>query len=368
VVVNLYPFEETLRRAGATHEELVEKVDIGGPAMVRAAAKNHARVTVVVDPADYALVLAEFERDGDVGHELRVALAAKAFAHTSRYDGDRDLPLGCSGDWPTGARRAASPRRRSISGYDRVHPALRRERALRGGHQAQQPVRRRGGGDHRRGPGKGLGGRSHLGLRFGAGLHADPGPRLGAGAFYREALELLTQKPKWGKSVRLLACGPFGPSSRRESDLEWKQIVGGFLLQTRDLKAEGEADCKVVTRTAPTAAQLEGLIFANRIAKHVKSNAIAIAAGTEILGVGAGQMSRVDSVRLAVHKSGERVRGSVLASDAFFPFPDGVEAAIAAGVTAILQPGGSVRDAEVIAACDKAGVPMVFTSSRHFRH
>jgi len=183
-----------------------------------------------------------------------------------------------------------------------------------------------------------------------------------------DAFELLTHKPKWGKSVRLLAVGPFGPDSRHAGELELKKLVGGFLLQDRDLAAETAADCKVVTQAQPTAEQLAALLFANKVAKHVKSNAIVLASGTEALGVGAGQMSRVDAVRLAAHKAGDRASGSVLASDAFFPFPDGVEAAIDAGVAAILEPGGSVRDDQVIAACDARGVPMVFTGARHFRH
>jgi phosphoribosylaminoimidazolecarboxamide formyltransferase/IMP cyclohydrolase len=166
----------------------------------------------------------------------------------------------------------------------------------------------------------------------------------------------------------LLAVGPFGPSSRRADELELKRLVGGFLLQQRDLAAESPAEMEVVTKARPSAEQLAALAFANKVAKHTKSNAIVIAAGTTALGVGAGQMSRVDAVRLAVHKAGERVHGSVLASDAFFPFPDGVEAAMDAGIAALLQPGGSVRDAEVIAACDARSVPMVFTGARHFRH
>ncbi|MBK8180295.1 MAG: bifunctional phosphoribosylaminoimidazolecarboxamide formyltransferase/IMP cyclohydrolase [Planctomycetes bacterium] len=433
VVVNLYPFEATVAKEGVTRDEAVEQIDIGGPSMVRSAAKNHAFVGVVVDPADYGRVLADLEANqGALTAALRRELAVKAFTTTSRYDAAisswlfrQELADGRTADlFPEAAvisgskvgtlrygenphqsaafyrtRHAGGPVEPSVAGaellggkqlsynnlvdldaalalakeFDGPFVAVTKHNNPCGAAAAATiaaALEKAWAGDPISAFGSVLAFTRTLDLASAQFLVS--GNRfveaIIAPAFDDEALELLTQKPKWGKSVRLLACGPFGPSSRRESDLEWKQIVGGFLLQTRDLKAEGEADCKVVTRTAPTAAQLEGLIFANRIAKHVKSNAIAIAAGTEILGVGAGQMSRVDSVRLAVHKSGERVRGSVLASDAFFPFPDGVEAAIAAGVTAILQPGGSVRDAEVIAACDKAGVPMVFTSSRHFRH
>jgi phosphoribosylaminoimidazolecarboxamide formyltransferase/IMP cyclohydrolase len=189
-----------------------------------------------------------------------------------------------------------------------------------------------------------------------------------APSFDTPALELLTGKPKWGKSVRLLECGAFSTAVRDARDVEVKKLVGGFLLQERDLAAAAEADCKTVTRRAPTPAEMQALLFADKVGKHVKSNAIVLAAGTRAVGVGAGQMSRVDSVRLAVSKAGDRARGAVLGSDAFFPFPDGVVAALDAGVTAFLQPGGSVRDAEVIAACDARGAAMVFTGLRHFRH
>ena len=189
-----------------------------------------------------------------------------------------------------------------------------------------------------------------------------------APGYGEDAFELLTRKPKWGRSVRLLECGRFGPESRDPRDLELKRLVGGFLLQDRDLAAASASECRIVTKRAPSQEELAGLLFAEKVAKHVKSNAIVLASGTRVLGVGAGQMSRVDSVHLAVRKAGARARGSVLGSDAFFPFADGVQAALDSGVTAILQPGGSVRDEEVIAACDRAGAAMVFTGKRHFRH
>jgi phosphoribosylaminoimidazolecarboxamide formyltransferase/IMP cyclohydrolase len=189
-----------------------------------------------------------------------------------------------------------------------------------------------------------------------------------APSFEAGALEVLTTKPKWGRNVRLLACGPIGPSVRDPRELELKKLVGGFLIQQRDLRVETPADLRAVTDARPTPEQVGSLLFAAVIAKHIKSNAIVVALGTEVLGVGAGQMSRVDAVRVAIHKAGLRADGSVLASDAFFPFPDGVEAAIDGGITAILQPGGSVRDADVIAACNARRVPMVFTGVRHFRH
>ena len=186
--------------------------------------------------------------------------------------------------------------------------------------------------------------------------------------FDEDAFELLTTKPKWGKNVRLLEVGDFGPSDRDKSDIEVKKVVGGFLLQGRDLKVAADDELKVATKTAPTPEQLVSLRFAEKIAKHVKSNAIVFAKGTRVTGVGAGQMSRVDSTHLAARKSGDEAEGCVMASDAFFPFPDGVESAMDAGVVAILQPGGSMRDQAVIDACDERGVPMVMAGARHFRH
>jgi phosphoribosylaminoimidazolecarboxamide formyltransferase/IMP cyclohydrolase len=189
-----------------------------------------------------------------------------------------------------------------------------------------------------------------------------------APSFDEAAVELLTTKPKWGKSVRLLACGEHNGSSRDPRDVEVKKLVGGFLLQDRDLELADASTLETVTKTAPTSDQLGELVFANKIAKHVKSNAIVLTKDRTIVGVGAGQMSRVDSVEIAAKKAGDRAQGAALASDAFFPFPDGVEAAIAAGVTCLVEPGGSRRDDEVVAACDEKGVPMVFSGKRHFRH
>ena len=184
--------------------------------------------------------------------------------------------------------------------------------------------------------------------------------------FDDDAFELLTRKPKWGKSVRLLACGAFGPASRSKDQYEVKKLAGGFLVQDRDLTIE--TDFEKAGEAAASEEQVAELGFANKISKHVKSNAIVLTSDRTVVGVGAGQMSRVDSVRIAAHKAGDRASGAVLASDAFFPFPDGVEAAIDAGVSAIVQPGGSVRDAEVVKAADAKGVPMLFSGARHFRH
>ena len=430
VCVNLYPFEATVAKADVTRAEAVEQIDIGGPSMVRSAAKNHRFTTVVTDPSDYGRVLdAMLKGGGAVGDELRRELAWKAFALTARYDA-------AIGDWLFRQERADGL-------AENPHPASyalagTKTLDLRYGenpHQTAAFYRVSGSNEPSVATAEVLNGKAlsynnlvdldaalaiakefeepfvavckhnnpcgaAVGDTIEAALEAawagDPLSAFGsvlamtrpvnraaaeflisgnrfveaivAPSFDEDAFAELTTKPKWGKSVRLLACGPFGPDSRVAADVELKRVVGGFLLQDRDLVATRPEDMQTVTKTAPTPEQVEALVFADRIAKHVKSNAIVLAAGGRVLGVGAGQMSRVDAVHLACRKAGDAARGAVLASDAFFPFPDGVEAAMDAGVAAILEPGGSVRDDEVIAACDARGVPMVFTGARHFRH
>jgi len=430
VVVNLYPFEATVARTGVTRAQAIEEIDIGGPSMVRSAAKNHRYVAVVTDPADYGRVLDELQRlEGALGDELRAELAFKAFALTARYDAAISRWL-FEQDGERHAGGSRFPSSYCLAGV--------KELDLRYGenpHQKAAFYRVGGRGEPSVAGAEVLGGKAlsynnlvdldaALGLAaefeepfvcvvkhtnpcgaaaaesiagaLEAAWSGDPVSAFGsvlaftrplglacaeflvagnrfveaiiAPDFEPDALELLTHKPKWGKSVRLLACGAFGPAARDARALEPKPIHGGFLLQERDLAAETPSAFRTVTRAPLAPRQAAELAFANRIAKHVKSNAIVIAGGTTAFGVGAGQMSRVDSVRIAALKAGERARGAVLASDAFFPFPDGVELAIDAGVTAIVQPGGSVRDEEVIAACDARGVAMAFTGARHFRH
>ncbi len=430
VVVNLYPFEATVARPGVERAEAVEQIDIGGPSMVRSAAKNHRFVGIVTDPEDYGRVLDELQRhEGALSDELRRELACKAFALTARYDAAISAWL-FEQEVGEGRTESGFPQSFAMAGV--------KELELRYGENPHQQAAfyRSGGTDE---PsvagaevlnGKALSYNNLVDLdaahalakefdepfvavtkhnnpcgaaraeaiegALEAAWAGDPLSAFGsvlaftrpvnlasaeflvsgnrfveaiiAPSFDEDAFDLLTGKPKWGKSVRLLACGEYQPGVRRARDLEVKKLVGGFLLQDRDLRASAAEDLQVVTALAPTAEQVQALLFAERIAKHVKSNAIVLAAGTRVLGVGAGQMSRVDSVRMAVHKAGDQVEGAVLASDAFFPFPDGVEAAVEAGVKAILQPGGSVRDDEVVAACDRLGAAMVFTGERHFRH
>jgi phosphoribosylaminoimidazolecarboxamide formyltransferase/IMP cyclohydrolase len=423
VVVNLYPFEATRDRPGAAHDEIVENIDIGGPAMVRSAAKNHARVAVVCDPADYDRVLAALDGGGEVPAPLRAELAAKAFAHTAAYDGAIAAYL--SGRGAEAGGPAPHPRHLTLAfelAYElrygenpHQRAAFYRDRSARPGDLALAASLGAGGKElsfnnlldaqaayelarefdapavaiiKHTNPCGAASARS-LDEAFARALEADPVSAYGgivalngpvgapvaralaetffecvvAPAFDDEALGLLRAK----KNLRLLATGAVPPASAPGLDL--KRVAGGLLVQGRDATAAGEVTAgRVVSRRAPSAAELHDLDFAWRVGKHVKSNAVVLARASATVGVGAGQMSRVESVRIACAKAGERARGAALASDAFFPFADGVEEALRHGVTAFAQPGGSVRDQEVIAAVDRAGAAMVFTGVRHFRH
>jgi phosphoribosylaminoimidazolecarboxamide formyltransferase/IMP cyclohydrolase len=421
VVVNLYPFEQTLARGGATRDEIIENIDIGGPSMVRSAAKNHARVAVVSDPADYEVVLAEIAARGEVGEETRRRLAAKAFAHTAAYDAAISGYLSASPEGEPGAY----PQFLTLP-FERVYGLRYGENPHQSG--AFYRDRNAAPGSLSRAESVGAGGKelsfnnlvdadaafqavrefdepaavvvkhtnpcgvataTDLASAYRAARDADSVSAFGcvvalnrdvdvdtakviaetfvecavAPSFSREALDVLHTK----KNLRLLATGP--RLSATEATLEYKRVSGGVVVQVRDATGGGEVRAaKVASKRAPTADELTSLEFAWRVAKHVKSNAIVLARGSRTVGVGAGQMSRVVSVQIACEKAGPDAKGSVLASDAFFPFPDGVEAAIARGVTAIAQPGGSVKDPDVIAAADKAGVAMILTGVRHFRH
>lgn len=427
VVCNLYPFEATVRKPGVTHPEIIENIDIGGPSMVRSAAKNHARVAVVVDPADYDAVLAEIDRQGEVSSATRRRLATKAFAHTAAYDGMvsgylSSLPE--DGE-PNAAEREAYPRFLTLA-LERAYPlrygenphqsgAFYRERGAAAGSLALAESLGAGGKElsfnnlvdvdaafeavreftqpaavvvkHTNPCGVATG--DSLAAAYRTAREADAVSAFGgivalnrevdraaaevlvetflecvvAPAYTPEALEVLRTK----KNLRVLATGALLPADHRE--LTFKRVGGGLVVQERDASAAGEVrGGRVVTKRAPTEQELEALDLGWRVCKHVKSNAIVLAVPGKTVGIGAGQMSRVESVRIASSKAGERARGSVLASDAFFPFPDNVVLAAEHGITAVAQPGGSVKDAEVIAAADAAGIAMVFTGARHFRH
>ncbi len=418
VAVNLYPFEDTVAR-GADYDVVVENIDIGGPSMVRSAAKNHARVTVVCDPADYAAVLAELDGPSPA---LRRRLAAKAYAHTAAYDGAIAAYLssaaeGESGPFPpyltlalervAGLRYGENPHQRGAWYRERRAPAgsLSRGQSVGAGGKelsfnnlvdldaALELVReleRPAAAVIKHTNPCGLAIHDSLAEAYRLAREGDPLSAFGgvvalnrecdeataqvigetfiecvaAPSYAAAALELLCKK----KNLRLVAVG-----AAAARGLELVRIGGGFVVQDADATGAGEALAgKVVTRRAPSAAELATLQFAWPACKPVKSHANVLAQpagpGQQVVGVGAGQRSRVQSVLIACDKAGDRAKGSALGSDAFFPFPDGVEAAAARGVTAIAQPGGSVKDADVIAAADALGLAMVLTGVRHFRH
>ncbi len=443
VVVNLYPFEETVAKPGVTLEEAIENIDIGGPSMLRSAAKNHERVAVVVDPADYDALLAEFDaNDGALSASTRFRLARKAFAHTAAYDGaianyltalpdeapghdavvvPAPFPAILTLQYQGGAalrygenphqaaaiyRDARPPGRPSVA-FSRVlqgkelsfNNLVDLEAALEGVMEFAEPaaviIK------HTNPSGAAVA--SSCLAAYDLARACDPVSAFGgvvalnrpvdaamadrlaetflecvvAPDFDQAARQILDKK----KNLRLLAWSA-GPGTHSDgalpppsplSSLLVKSLRGGLLVQTRDDQMVDVAAAKLVTRRAPSSSELTALAFAWRVAKHAKSNAIVFARGHEdrsavTVGVGAGQMSRVDSVRIAVDKAQSPTAGCVVASDAFFPFRDGLDAAAKAGATAIVQPGGSVRDPEIIAAADEHGMAMVLTAMRHFWH
>ena len=422
VVVNLYPFERVAQSSSSSHEEIVENIDIGGPSMVRSAAKNHARVTVVVDHQDYDRVLTELAAHGEVSQSVRSELAAKAFAHTAAYDA---AISGYLSSHREDGGRDQFPRYLTLP-FERAYTLRYGENPHQKG--AFYVERGAAAGSLARAESLGAGGKelsfnnlvdveaaldavrefdapaavvvkhtnpcgvaeaSTLVDAYRVAREADALSAFGgivalnrpvdaataavlaetflecvvAPSFEPAALEVLRAK----KNLRLLATGAW--LSAEHEALQYKRVGGGLVVQSRDLGAKGEVEGgKIVTRRAPTAEELSSLSFGWRVCKHVKSNAIVLTHGTHTVGVGAGQMSRVISVQIACEKAGDKARGSALSSDAFFPFPDGVEAAAKAGITAIAQPGGSVKDPDVIAVADSLGIAMVFTGVRHFRH
>ncbi|NIR32523.1 MAG: bifunctional phosphoribosylaminoimidazolecarboxamide formyltransferase/IMP cyclohydrolase [Gammaproteobacteria bacterium] len=425
VVVNLYPFERAVTDPHCSLASAIENIDIGGPAMLRAAAKNHAAVTVLVNPSDYARVLEEMrQHEGRVSDATRFDLATRAFEHTARYDGAIASYLGSLLE---DARKRALPRTLNLN-FEKVHDLRYGENP----HQRAAFYRRPGAGEPSVATARLIQGRAlsfnNIGdadaalecvRSFDEGCacvivkHANPcgaavGPtpleayerafrtdptsafggviacntplegELARAIIERQFVEVivapevkeaavaaLAGKP----NVRVLACGRWGGSS---GGLDLRGVAGGGLLaQERDRGMVGAGDLKVVSRRHPTDRELADLLFAWRVVKHVKSNAIVYARDEMTLGIGAGQMSRVYSARIAAikaHDEGLDLAGAVMASDAFFPFRDGVDAAAQAGAAAVIQPGGSMRDEEVIAAADEHGMAMVFTGMRHFRH
>ncbi len=413
LAVNLYPFRETVAKPQVTFEDAIENIDVGGPSMLRSAAKNHASVIAVVDPTDYPRIL-QMLRNGGVDAECRLALAAKVFSHTADYDG--------------AIARYLTPHEDGLP--SRIAFSFERLMELRYGENPSQRAglyvdeEPRGLRDLKQRQGKELSFNNILDLdtaawtaslwptrpacaiikhttpcgiavaasaeeAFERALAADPQSAFGgavafntvvnrataelmkdlflevvvAPSFHEEALEALAPK----KNLRVVEL----PVSRDQTGLDFKRVRGGILLQDRFVHDLSEQQWKVPTKRQPDEREMMDLRFAWAAVAAVKSNAVLIARDERTIGIGAGQMSRVDSSHMAVHKARQQqhdTRGAVMASDAFFPFADGVEEAAAAGITAIIQPGGSVRDAEVIAAADQQGIAMVLTGTRQFRH
>jgi phosphoribosylaminoimidazolecarboxamide formyltransferase / IMP cyclohydrolase len=426
VVVNLYPFSATAAKSNVSAEELIENIDIGGPAMLRSAAKNFQSVGVVTDPADYAAIAAELRGARELSLATRLALARKAYARTARYDGEIATEL---------ERLAAADGAVAIGPLEklpeRIHIALERRQAMRYGENPHQAAALYVPAGH---PAAGLAGAKQLQGKelsynnlvdldaawalasefrnpaaaiikhnnpcgaaeqeslcaaYAKALACDPVSAYGGVMAFNRTLDAATAQeiaklfvecivaPGYDaaalsrlaskKNLRLLEM----PREAVPDGLQLKPISGGVLVQEVDRHELSEAELKVVTQRAPTDTERRAMLFGWKVAKHVKSNAIVFARESQTVGVGAGQMSRVDAVKIAVIKAATAelsLTGSVVASDAFFPFPDGVEEAAKAGATAVIQPGGSVHDPDIVAAANRLGMAMVFTGVRHFRH
>ena len=419
VCVNLYPFEQTVARGDADEQEIIENIDIGGPTMIRAAAKNQAFAAVVVDPEDYGDVLDELrESEGRLTLERRKRLAAKAFACTARYDvaistwfaarTEEGFPkqLANAYEKVSDLRYGENPHQSAaffarvgspthlLDGVEQLHGKELSFNNLLDLNSARELVEDFAGPacvivKHNNPCGCALGENGQT--AYERAFACDPESAYGgviavnrrvdracaepmnkqfievllAPGYDEDALEVLRGK----KNVRLLELAQWPPPSH---EIEAKPVLGGVLVQERDAVTEGREQSRVMTKREPSEAQWDDLLFAWKVCRHVRSNAIVLATGGATIGIGAGQMSRVDSVRIAIEKAQaaqpDLLTGAALASDAYFPFADGPELAIQAGVTAIIQPGGSIRDPDVIAAADAAGIAMVATDRRHFRH
>ncbi len=430
VVVNLYPFAQTVARPGVEFAEAIENIDIGGPSMVRSAAKNQAAVAVVVSPSDYVSVLAEMqENDGGLSDATRRRLAALAFAHTAAYDSAiaaylsaqladgegsafpetltlslqkvQDLRYGENPHQKAAFYRDAAATRPGVAAARKLHGKelsfnniydLSAARALIQD-LAEEGVAAAAVIKHTNPCGAALA--PTLAEAFGRARAGDPISAFGgilatslpidaataelitgkntffeaviAPGYDAEAFTILTEKKQWGANLILLEL-PLSEPGAGTGEWDYKRVGDGFLAQTPDAQGAGPRDLETVTRRDPSAAEMDDLLFAWKIVKHVKSNAIVIAKDRQVVGVGAGQMNRVQSVRLAVEQAGDKAQGASLASDAFFPFSDGPEAAGKAGVAAIIQPGGSKKDGDSIAMADTYTMAMVLTGHRHFRH
>lgn len=421
VVVNLYPFQQVTANPDTNLETAIENIDIGGPGMVRAAAKNHQAVTVIVDPKDYDLVLAELKANDTISQQTRFKLAQKAFAHTAQYDAaiaqylqqhvsDEQFPqqLQLGYELQQSLRYGENPHQQAAFYRERTIPSgtITSAKQLQGKELSYNNIADTDAAlecvkqfqeqhgcvivKHANPCGVAIG--NHQVEAYQQAFSTDPTSAFGgiiafnktlnaetakhivdqqfveviiAPVIEPDALTVLAQKP----NVRVLECGPLDINPVKTIDL--KKVNGGLLIQDSDSTSIALDDCRVVSKREPTSAELQDCLFAWNVAKFVKSNAIVYAKNGMTIGIGAGQMSRVYSARIAEIKAqdfGLTVQGSVMASDAFFPFRDSIDTAAKAGITAIIQPGGSIRDEEVIAAADEANIAMIFTGVRHFRH
>lgn len=421
IVVNLYPFEATAARPNVAAQDVIEQIDIGGPSLVRAAAKNHAFATIATSPEQYSEILDQITRDQKTNFDLRCRLAAQAFAHTAAYDTaiaawfaretagavfPQSLRLSFQrkselryGENPhqqaalyadPGSSTASVANARQLHGKElSYNNLLDLDSALAIVRELAEPsvsvikhnnpcgaatdpdiataLRRGLDGDPLSAFGGVLGFNRPVDAAS-AEILAEPGrfvEAIVAPDFEPGAIEILTTRPKWKANVRLLAVGRLDEGA---AGWDLRRIRGGLLVQDADTGADPEGEWTVVTTARPNATQMADLRFGWSLVRHVKSNAIVLAMQQSLVGVGAGQMSRVDSVEIAIKKAGERAVGAVLASDAFFPFADSIDRAAAAGIAAVIQPGGSRNDEEVIAACNRHGIAMTLTGRRHFKH
>lgn len=435
VAVNLYPFAATVAKSDVKMSDAIENIDIGGPAMVRSAAKNHAHVGIITNPADYARVLNEIQTAGDISYATRFDLAVKAFEHTAHYDG---MIASFFGARLNDAATAPSEDSTPTTDFARTfNVQLAKSQDLRYGENPHQKAAfyvEHGAQEASVATARQLQGKelsynniadtdaalecvksftkpacvivkhanpcgvsvSPDGIldAYNLAYATDPESAFGGIIAFNRPLDVETARAiverqfveviiapsiedgvlevtGTKKNVRVLVCGDLPNPEERATQLDYKRVNGGLLVQDQDLGMITKSDLRVVTERAPTEAELDDLIFAWKVAKYVKSNAIVYAKNRQTIGIGAGQMSRVNSARIAAIKAehaGLVVEGAVMASDAFFPFRDGIDNAAAAGIKCIIQPGGSMRDEETIAAANEHGIAMVFTGMRHFRH
>lgn len=421
IVVNLYPFEATISRPNVLQHEAIEQIDIGGPSLIRAAAKNSDFVSIVCSPDQYSSVLDEIAEEGSTSTGTRRRLMAQAFQHTANYDktiaeyfsgqtegenfpstmqlvlhrkdnlrygenSHQNAALYSVGDCHDANlinARQLNGKQLSFNNLLDLDSALSIVRCMEKpacsvikhnnpcgaavANSLVEAVEKGFAGD----PQSAFG--SVVGLN--RSLEADTAEFLAAGDFFVEAIvapdftseaqRILTTKPKWKKNVRLLKVGDLKPA---KPTWEYRYLLGGMLVQDADNQVEDPTVWRKVTDCEPDESLMHEMLFGWTMVRFVKSNAICLSKNEALVGVGAGQMSRVDSVEIAIRKAGDRAKGAILSSDAFFPFADSIEVAAKAGIAAIIQPGGSVRDQEVIDACNKHDIPMVFTDRRHFRH